>query len=183
MVLRTRDLWGSQALSSLEHLSQLEPDVITYTSSTKLPWCSMQTSLFFYSGYFYMGYQHGSLQLHSTSKPCSWYFPCHDWDSAVHWDGFGDDLVHYSRATHQELVHTVIEGLIIWRQVYMFRSGIFPRLSFALWCISDTCACHVRMIMVTYAYMFYIALTCVMIDQGIQWEDCCPCHAQTKCNP
>ena len=132
-------------------------------------------------GYFYMGYQHGSLQLHFTLEPCSSYFPCQDWDLGVHWDDFGD-LVHFSRVADQELVHTVTGGLISWRQVYMVRSGIFPWFGFALWCISDTCVCHVRMIVVTYAYMFYIALTCVMIDQGIRCEDCCPCHAQTKYN-
>ena len=140
-------------------------------------------SLFLFQATFYMGYQHGSLQLHSTSEPCSWYFPCQDWDSGVHWEDFGDDLVHFNYAADQELVHTVIEGLISWRQVYMVTSLIFPWFSFALWCISDTCACHVRMVVVTYAYIFYIALTCVMIDQGIQCEDYCPCHAQTKCNP
>ena len=37
-----------------------------------------------------------------------------------------------SIAENQELVHTVIEGLINWRQVYMVRSSIFPWFSFAL---------------------------------------------------
>ena len=140
-------------------------------------------SLFLFRATFYMGYQHGTLQLHFTSEPCSSYFPCQDWDSGVYWDDFGDDLVHWSRAADQELVHTVIEGLISWIHVYMVRSCIFPWFSLALWCISNTYVGHVRMIMVTYAYMFYIALTWVMLNWGIQCEDCCPCHAQTKCNP
>ena len=77
------------------------------------------------SGYFYMGYQHGSLQLHSTSEPCSWYFPCQDWDSGVHWDDFGDDLVHFSRAADQELIHIVRclsfgDRYEWWDQVYFF---------------------------------------------------------------
>ena len=79
--------------------------------------------------------------------------------------------------------YTIIEGLISWRQVYMVRSGIFPWFSFALLCISNTYACHVRMIMVIYAYMFYLSLTYVMVNQGIQCEDFFSCHAQEKCKP
>ena len=45
LVLQTIYLWGSEALSSLEHLSQLEPDVITYIVAG-LPY-SFQTQYIF----------------------------------------------------------------------------------------------------------------------------------------
>ena len=45
-------------------------------------WASMvqhaDSSLFLFRATSYMGYQHGSLQLHFTSEPCSSYFPCQD---------------------------------------------------------------------------------------------------------
>ena len=99
--------------------------VITYTFAAKLPWCSMQTCLFVYFGLtFYMGYKHGSLQLHLISEPCSSYFPCQDWDSGVHWDAFSDDLVHWSRGADQSWYTQLERSLSIgdryiwWDQVY-----------------------------------------------------------------
>ena len=46
MLLRTIYFWGSHALSSLEHMSQFEPDVITYTFAARIPWCNIYINLF-----------------------------------------------------------------------------------------------------------------------------------------
>ena len=120
-----------------------------------LPWYSIQIYLFIFPSYsFWWGFSMDHYFLsHSEPLFSSSFrlFPCQDWDLLVHWDDFNDDLVNFSRL---DAVHTVAEG------PYQLETSIYGEIrymplwfDFALWCMSNTYACHVRMIMVTYAYI------------------------------
>ena len=98
-------------------------------------------------------------------EPCLVEFPCQDWDSVVHWDAFGHDLVHLSRVADQIWYTQLQRGPIRWRQVYMVRSGIcFPSLIL----LYDVCQTPrlvllgCPMIMVTYAYICILMLELVL---------------------
>ena len=138
-----------------------------------LPWCSIQTCLFFYSDLFFTwgismdlyNFNHSralfirfslpGLRFKSPLRCFQW------WPSSM------------EQSSRSELVHRVIFGEIRYT---------LPWFDFALWCMSDTYAYQVRMIMVTYAYI-YCSLSRVMINWGIWCEDCFSCHACTNCKP
>ena len=119
--------------------------------------------------YFYMGYQHGPLELHSTSEPCLYIsLPGLRLRSPLRWFWWWSSSFQQRSRSR---VGTHSQGLINWRQVYMVRSGIFPWFSFAQWCISDTCACHVRMIVVTYClYVLYCSNVCYDWSRNRMWR-------------
>ena len=153
-------------------------------SAAGLPWCNIQTYLLFYFELFFTwgsSMDHYSFS-HSIALFIRFFLPGLRFRRPLRsFQWWSSSLEQTSRS---ELVHTVIEGLISWRQVYMVRSGIrFFGLIFALWCMSNTYACHVRMIMVTYAYIVLMLETCAMTNQRTCCEDCLSCHACTNSHP
>ena len=90
-----------------------------------------------------------------------------------------------------ELVHTFIEGLISWRQVYLVRSGIHF-LGLILLC--DVCQIPMLIMLgwlwwpmlIMLGWLWWpmlisiVALIYVMTNQGSWCEDCCSCHALYK---
>ena len=156
MVLRTRDLWGSQALSSFENLSQLELDVSHIQFQPGFHWCSMQTCLFFYSGLLLHGvsawisttsfhfralffiFSLPRLRLRSPLRGFWW------------WSSSFQQSSKSGVGTHNQGLIMVGDRYTWWDQVY------FLGLVVALWCISNTCTCHVMMITVTYAICSFL---------------------------
>ena len=86
------------------------------------------------------------------------------------------------QSSRSELVHTVIEGLINWRQ-YMVRSGIhFLCLIF----LYDVCQTPMLVMLGWLWWPMLVctnALTRVMTDQGTWCEDYFSCHACTNYKP
>ena len=133
------------------------------------------------SGYFSHGVLAWIITTSAIPEPCSSDFPCQDWDSGVHWDAFGDDLVHFF--SRPQLIHTTQRGLINWRQVYMVRLGI---CFFGLVLLYDVCQTPMLIMLGWLWWPMLIcnnAWTCVMINQGAWCEDCCTCHAHTNSKP
>ena len=158
--------------------------VITYTFVVGLPWCNIQIYLLFYSELFFtwcFSMDHYSLShfralCSRVSLPGLRFISplrCFQW-----WPS------SFEQSSRSDMVHTVIEGPIRWRHVYMVRSGICV---FSLILLFDVYKTPMIVLlgwswwpMIIYVLMLEIVLRLI---KGLDVEDYCSCHAYTNSKP